>query len=144
MLIHIVAHDLNRGIGINNKLPWNIPADLKRFKGLTTNNTVIMGRKTFESIGKELPNRQNLIVSRSGLGISDAINSAEHENIYIIGGGEIYAQTIDIVDRIELTLIKSVFDGVDAFYPVMPDCFIEVNRVAHSDYDFVTYEKFIK
>lgn len=140
MITHIVAHDLNRAIGGNNQLLWHIPEDLKRFKELTTGNTVIMGGKTFQSIGKSLPNRQNLVVSRKYLSINDAISLARND-IFIIGGGEIYEQTIDLADRIELTLVKREVENADTFYPEVPKCFKEVKREVHDEYDFITYER---
>lgn len=139
MITHIVAHDLNNAIGGDNQLLWHLPEDLKRFKELTTGKTVIMGRKTHESIGCMLPKRQNLIVSRSGLSIDDAIQCAEHE-IYIIGGAEIYNQTMHLADKIELTLVKRYAKNADAFYPKIDLNEFEISeRYIHDEYDFITY-----
>ena len=139
MITHIVAHDLKNAIGGDNQLLWHLPEDLKRFKELTTGKTVIMGRKTHESIGCMLPNRQNLIVSRSGLSIDDAIQCAEHE-IYIIGGAEIYSQTMHLADKIELTLVKRYAKNADAFYPKIDLNEFEISeRYIHDEYDFITY-----
>ena len=145
MIIHIFAHDLYNAIGGKSQVPLNIPEDLKRFKEFTTNNTVIMGRKTHESIGKILPNRQNLIVSKNGLSISEAIEKAESDNIFIIGGGEIYAQTIDIVDSFVLSLVKRYADDADTFYPKIDLNKFEITeRYIHDEYDFITYERIVK
>ena len=139
MIAHIVAHDLNNAISGDNQLLWHLPEDLKRFKELTTGKSVIIGRKTHESIGRMLPNRQNLIVSRSGLSIDDAIQQAEHE-IYIIGGAEIYCQTIHLGDKIELTLVKRYAKNADAFYPKIDLNEFEISeRYIHDEYDFITY-----
>jgi dihydrofolate reductase len=127
----------NKVIGKDNKLPWHFSADLKYFKALTTGHTVIMGRKTFESIGKPLPNRQNFVVSRSlraetenlksFSSIDAAIAAVKTEKAFIIGGAEIYKQTIDKIEGIYLTLIHQDFEG-DAFYPGVPQGFQAVSR----------------
>ncbi|HLB55997.1 MAG TPA: dihydrofolate reductase [Coxiellaceae bacterium] len=123
----VVAKSKNNVIGKDNKLPWHLPADLQHFKNITINKSIIMGRKTFESIGKPLPNRRNIIISRnrhfiaSGCeifsSIDNALNAAKKESeIMIIGGENIFAQTIDRADRIYLTVIDAEFDG-DTFFP---------------------------
>lgn len=148
-IYHVVAMAQNKVIGKDNKLPWHFSADLKFFKALTTGHTVIMGRKTFESIGKPLPNRENFVLSRSSYkiiletfsklrpeeaqrvknfeSIRDAIQAVKTEKAFIIGGAEIYKQTIDKIDGIYLTLIHQDFEG-DAFYPGVPAGFREVSR----------------
>ena len=141
MIYHVVAMAQNKVIGKDNKLPWHFSADLKFFKNLTTGQTVIMGRKTFESIGRPLPNRKNFVVSNTtrigydnhgGLltyfnSIHAAISAVTTENAFIIGGAEIYKQTIDKIEGIYLTLIHQNFEG-DAFYPGIPADFKEVSR----------------
>ena len=131
--IIIAAVDDNNAIGYKGELLVRIPDDLKRFKELTTNNIVIMGRKTYESIGKPLPNRQNIIVSRSNIVLPDCSNtyivdslkaafelaeSLTGDKVYVIGGGQIYDQAIDWVDTIELTEIYEDYPNADAFFPV--------------------------
>ncbi len=129
----IVAMAENRCIGKDNKMPWHIPEDLKRFKSLTMGAPVIMGRKTFESIigylGKPLPGRENIIISKSGYqndfnapvfsSIPCAITHAKtrtDNEIFIIGGAQIYTQSIENTDRIHLTKIHQNVEG-DAFFP---------------------------
>ncbi len=129
----IVAMAQNRCIGKDNQMPWHIPEDLKRFKTLTMGHPVIMGRKTFESIlnylGKPLPGRDNIIISQSGYknefdvpvftSPAAAIAHAKtlnRDEIFIIGGAQIYEQTIALSDRIHLTHIHENIDG-DAFFP---------------------------
>jgi len=140
MIYHVVAMAQNKVIGKNNQLPWHFSADLKFFKNLTTGHTVIMGRKTFDSIGKPLPNRKNFVISSTarhgydnhgGLltyfnSIYAAIAAVSTENAFIIGGAEIYKQTIDNIAGIYLTLIHQDFEG-GAFYPGVPASFKEVS-----------------
>ena len=131
--IIIAAVDDNNAIGYKGELLARIPDDLKRFKELTTNNIVIMGRKTYESIGKPLPNRQNIIVSRSNIVLPDCSNtyivdslkaafelaeSLTGDKVYVIGGGQIYDQAVDWVDTIELTEIYEDYPNADTFFPV--------------------------
>jgi dihydrofolate reductase len=127
-----VAFDENRVIGKNNALIWHLPADLKRFKALTTGHVIIMGRKTFESIGKPLPNRTTIVISRqTDLQIEGAVmaNSVEEailkgksltrEDIFIVGGAEIYALSLPLADQILVTQLHDIFDG-DAYFPEIP------------------------
>ena len=140
MLYHIVAMAKNRAIGKDNKLPWHFPADLKHFKRRTTGSTVIMGRKTYESIGKPLPNRENFVLSRSPqpaqehlrffTSLDEALKNVKTENAFIIGGADLFQQTIERVDGIYLTRIDADYEG-DAFYPEIPESFeeIEIERL---------------
>ena len=124
----------NRVIGKDNQLPWHFSADLKFFKELTTGHTVIMGRKTHESIGRPLPNRENFILSKTKQeskdslrffnSIDEAIKEVKTEKAFIIGGSTIYDQTLDVIDGIYLTHIDQEFEG-DAYYPKLPDNFRE-------------------
>lgn len=126
MLSLIVAMSQNNVIGDKNKLLWNLKEDLRRFKDITTGHPIIMGRKTYESIGKPLPNRKNIIITRSDINIDgcivvhsieEAINMFPNdEEIFIIGGAEIYKQTIGKVDKMYLTVILEDYEG-DAFFP---------------------------
>ena len=129
----ICAIGKNRSIGYKNKLVWHIPKDIEFFRKKTTSNTVIMGRKTFESIGKPLPNRNNIIVTKNqnftcdnciiSHSLVDAISVAkkiEKKEIFIIGGGEIYKQSMGYVDKLYLTIIDEDFQG-DTFFPDFSD-----------------------
>lgn len=128
MLTIIAAISQNNVLGKNNKLIWHLPADLKRFKKLTLGHTIIMGRKTFESIGKPLPGRINIIVTKNkktkqknciiAHSIKEAIKKAfeKDANPFIIGGAEIYKQSLEFAEKIELTKILKNFEG-DAFFP---------------------------
>jgi dihydrofolate reductase len=120
----VLAVSENGVIGRDNQLPWHLPADLRHFKQLTTGHTVIMGRKTYESIGRPLPNRRNVVVSGSGMAqaeglevhdsLGEALKSCLGEDeVFIIGGGTIYAKALalDIVDRIHMTLVHADLDG---------------------------------
>ena len=126
----IVAMAANHTIGKENKLLWSIPEDLRRFKEITSGHHVIMGRKTFESIGRPLPNRTNIILTNdanyvpaNGVLVARTIDQAfeiaeknGESEAFIIGGGEIYFQTLDIADTIYLTKLLDNFDG-DSFFP---------------------------
>lgn len=125
----IVAMAENRVIGNNNQLPWRLPADLKHFKAITTGHPILMGRKTYESIGKPLPNRLNIILTHQAsfqatgcliaTSLDDVISYVQKENIqeiFIIGGAEIYRQFLPRVERLYLTIVHHSFDG-DAYFP---------------------------
>ena len=123
----IAAVSENNVLGKNNKLIWHIPNDLKRFKKLTLGHSVIMGRKTFESIARPLPQRKNIILTRNknykakgaviAHNVKEALNFCENDNQpFIIGGGEIYKLFMSISNKIELTRIHKSYDG-DAFFP---------------------------
>lgn len=134
MINIIAAIGKNRELGKDNKLLWHIPEDFKRFKTLTLGHTVIMGRKTFESIGKPLSNRVNIVVTRNKNVIGGVINHATtifcnslenaiekarqfNKKIFIIGGAEIYKQGIQYADKLYLTLINQEYPEADAFFP---------------------------
>jgi len=121
----IAAMSENRVIGQGNKIPWHLPEDFKWFKKMTTGQIVVMGRKTFESIGKPLPNRETIILSRSAFShpgvrtiasLSEINMSREEHDIFICGGAQIYAQTLPLCSDLYLTLVKRVVEG-DAFFP---------------------------
>jgi dihydrofolate reductase len=130
MLSMIVAMGENRVIGVENRLPWHIPEDLKRFKQITKGHPIIMGRKTFESIGKPLPGRTNIVITRNKEYRAEGIISCSSlkeamewaakapgsEEIFVIGGAEIFKSCLDNADRIYLTLVKWPFDG-DTYLP---------------------------
>lgn len=123
----IVAIDQRNGIGKDNKLLWHLPADLKHFKSVTSGHTVIMGRKTFESIGRALPNRRNIVLSRDAAykaegcevlnNLHQAIDACNAEtSVYIIGGAEIYRQALPIADVLHITRVNTVAEA-DTFFP---------------------------
>lgn len=126
----IAALDRNRAIGRGNTLPWHLPDDLKRFKALTLGKPVLMGRKTAESLGRALPKRRNLVLTRSGrvpfegmeavdsidaaIALAQADGAAE---LCVIGGGELYALALPHAAEMHLTHVDTVVDGCDAFFP---------------------------
>lgn len=124
MVSLIVAHADQFVIGFKNKMPWHLPADLKHVKSLTTNQTIVMGRKTFESLGKPLPNRKNVVLTRStdfSHPEVDVIHSIEEISkldgkVFIFGGANIYKQTMHLVDEMFVTRIEAQFGG-DTFFP---------------------------
>ena len=161
---HVVALSNNNVIGVNNSLPWNLKTDLAHFKNYTSNKIIVMGRKTYESIGRPLPNRINLIVSNTIKEINgaelfknteDAINKAKElcinknlDEIIIIGGGYLFRDTLSITNKLVLTKVDCNIEG-DVFYPD-----IDLNeweklssehftKDSDNDYDFtvITYEK---
>ena len=157
MINIIVAMSKNRVIGDSNSLIWHLPADLKRFKELTTGNPIVMGRKTYESIGRPLPNRRNIIITRDvkyDVEGCEVVNSLEealmicNNNCFIIGGGEIYKQSMSIADQIYLTLVHEDFEGDTEF----PEIGSEWKMVTSQDfepdeknkhkYSFIEYMKF--
>lgn len=138
-LTQVVAFDRNNCIGKDNQLAWHIPEDLKHFKEITAGGVIIMGRKTFESIGKALPNRTNWVITRDknwtadGVKVAHSIETAlelagvdaknsQKNVVFIIGGGEIFGQTLAITDKLETTRIDLDIQG-DAFYPAIPSNF---------------------
>jgi dihydrofolate reductase len=123
----IAAASKNDALGKNNDLLWHLPDDFKRFKQLTTGHYIIMGRKTFESFPKLLPNRTHVVITRQkkyapdGCIVVDSLEKAlqvvpEFEDVYVIGGGEIYQQALAVSDKIELTRVHAEFDA-DTFFP---------------------------
>lgn len=139
----IVAMDDNQLIGKDNALPWHLPADLGYFKKVTTGKTVLMGRKTHESIGRPLPNRRNVIVSRNadfeaqGCEVVSSINAAlelakDDDEVMVMGGASFYEQMLPSVDRLYITYIEGSYEG-DAYFPVFnKDEFEQVSRESHS------------
>ncbi len=146
----VVAHSRNRVIGRDGDLPWHLPSDLRRFKELTTGGTVVMGRRTWDSLPprfRPLPGRRNVVVSRNGCDAPDVRRSVEkalEDGCFVIGGGEIYAQALPHADRVYATEIDADVDG-DVFFPAL-DGFREVQRSAPIEehghrYSFVTYDR---
>lgn len=153
----VVATDRNGGIGINNTLPWRLPEDLAHFKRTTMGHPIIMGRKTFDSIGRPLPNRRNIVITRNPdwkhegveavTSIDEAVRLVGDTPACIIGGAQIYAEVLPHTDRLVVTEIDKVFE-CDAFFPsIDPQLWKEVAREMHHsesngfDYAFVTYQR---
>lgn len=157
----IAAMDRCRGIGRGNALPWHLPDDLKRFKALTLGKPVLMGRKTAESLGRALPKRRNLVLTRSGrvpfkgmeavASIDAAIRIAAADGaaeLCVIGGGELYALALPLATRMHLTHVDTVVEDCDAFFPAFDErAWRKVGRETHvADerhafaFDFVDYE----
>ncbi|MGV3139088.1 dihydrofolate reductase [Brevibacillus agri] len=135
MISLIVAYAKNQVIGKDGDMPWSLPADLKNVKEITTGKTIVMGRKTFESIGKPLPNRRNVVLTRSRAfhpeGV-DVVHTKEEVlalgDVIIFGGAEIYRQFLDVVDRLYITEIDLETEG-DTFFPAWDrDAFVLVDK----------------
>ncbi|MDR3350505.1 MAG: dihydrofolate reductase [Prevotellaceae bacterium] len=158
MLSIIAAVAQNRAIGRENQLLWHISEDLRYFKQLTSGHTVIMGRKTFESIGKPLPNRANIVISRtlppdSRISVAPDLNAAiaqcrEQPEVFIIGGGSIYREALPLAQRLYLTEVHAVCEG-DTFFPeIDPTRWKEISRqdfphgaAFPQPFSFVKYER---
>ncbi len=173
MIISLIAAiGKNNELGKGNDLLWKLPADIKYFKEKTSGHTVIMGRKTFESIGRPLPNRQNIVITRdtnyipTGVEIVHSLNEAlkiasleqgkkfeenqEEVEIFIIGGAQIYAEAMEKANKLYITHIEAEDKDADAFFPeIIPIVFGEISRETHTPdeknplpYAFVEYKKF--
>ncbi len=124
MIAMIAAYDKNKLIGSNGKIPWRIEGEQKRFRHLTTGNAVIMGRRTYEEIGKPLPNRTNIVLSSNGhfdgcinvRSLEEAIRAAGDSDIYISGGSGLYRAALPLAEKLYITEIDAVFDG-DTYFP---------------------------
>lgn len=156
----LVGYDKNRAIGARNTLPWmgKMKTDMQRVKELTTGNAIIMGRTTYESIGRALPNRQNIVITHRPFEAADvdvvaSLDAAyarveQGRDIYIFGGAQIYRLAIDTVDQIVATEVDAVIDGTDTFFPPLDSGkWQEITREHHErdidnayGFDFVTYE----
>jgi dihydrofolate reductase len=159
MITIIAAIAENNALGKDNKLIWHLPADLKRFKKVTLNHHIIMGRKTFESLGKPLPNRTNIVITRNKdytangcvvvNSLQEAIKAAkEDKDPFILGGAEIYKQAILIADKLDLTFVHHKFEA-DVFFPeINKTVWKETSREDYKadnnnkfDFSFVTFER---
>ncbi|MHB8916257.1 MAG: dihydrofolate reductase [Thiobacillus sp.] len=155
----IAALAQNRVIGIKNRLPWKLPEDLAHFKALTLGHPILMGRKTFESLGRPLPGRRNIVITRNadyqpaGCELATSIPAAielcaEAEEIFFIGGAELYQQVLPLVDRLYLTEVQIEAQG-DAWFPEFARAwFAEISRESQISekadvlrFDFVVYER---
>jgi len=155
MITLIAAISQNNCIGKDGKLPWHLPADMKHFKDLTMGHTVIMGRKTWESIPEKfrpLPGRTNVVVTRQlnyalpegvehAASVTEALTGHSGEDVYVIGGAMAYAEALPKADRLEITHIEQTVEG-DAFFPEINLAdWKEINRESHEGFAFVTYER---
>lgn len=160
MIAIVVAMASNNAIGKDNQLLWHITEDMKFFKSLTQGGTVIMGRKTYESIGRPLPNRRNIVVSRSVDHLDDRVDlfhsleeaiqaASSDEKVFIIGGGEVYSQSLAMADTLYITLVDHLYEA-DTFFPTIN--YDEWNVVEKVDYErgasfeypfsFITYKRY--
>lgn len=150
----IAAMDENRVIGRGNRMPWRLPVDLKRFRRITMGHPLIMGRKTHESIGRPLPGRKNVVITRQegyraeGCVVAHDIPSAlavcgDAGEAFVLGGESVFRDFMPLAERIYLTIVRATVEG-DARFPDIPDDFIEVSREPAQDVHplvFVVYER---
>lgn len=159
MLVLVAAIDKQRAIGRDNALPWHLPDDFKHFKALTLGKPILMGRKTAQSLGRALPGRRNLVLTRSGnipFAGMEPVGSLDqaHEligdgELMVIGGGEVYALALPVASRMFLTCVDTLIEGADAFFPAFdPAEWDIVSRQAHSAdarhahaFEFVEYRR---
>ena len=158
MAITIIVAKSNNGIiGKDGDLPWRLPEDLKRFKRLTTGNIVVMGRKTYDSIGRPLPNRKNIVISRNmslkieGVDVEhdlvDVLKRNQEENVYVIGGGQIYVDALPFSEKLEVTEVDVELVGDTSFPEIDSSQWKEIFREKRVDpesnltYSFVSLER---
>lgn len=158
MAITIIVAKSNNGIiGKGGDLPWRLPEDLKRFKRLTTGNIVVMGRKTYDSIGRPLPNRKNIVISRNTLlkidgveveyDLIDVLKRNKEENVYVIGGGQIYVEALPFSEKLEVTEVDVELVGDTSFPEIDSSQWKEIFREKRVDpesnltYSFVSLER---
>jgi dihydrofolate reductase len=152
-IVIVAAVGGNGVIGVQGRLPWRIPEDLARFKQLTMGNSLVMGRATFESIGRPLPGRTNIVLTRrrgwshEGVEVASSfsgaleIAAARGEDAYIAGGAEVYRRALEIADRLELTEVDAEPDGDTWFPQVDWSRWNETAREAHVGFNFVTHDR---
>lgn len=154
MIALVVAHGSNLVIGNQGQIPWDLPEDLHRFRDLTTGHAIVMGRKTYESIGRPLPGRLNIVVSRTAHfegenlitvdSVEEAIKAAGDRDVFFSGGARIYEECLPLVDRMYITEVDAAFDG-DAFFPEYDvsqfDKIVEKEFDGELPYRFLTYIK---
>lgn len=160
MIALVAAVAENGVIGTDNDLPWHLPDDMKYFREITMGKTVVMGRKTFESIvasiGKPLPDRTNLVLTRNSSFTADGVQVLHDaasladlaRDVYVIGGAQVYAATIDQADTLYITEVKTQVEGDAVFPAVNPEIWAETSRVEHAaderhafPFDFVIYKR---
>lgn len=150
MINIIVAMDRNGLIGANGKLPWHLPSDLRFFRDTTLGQIVVMGSKTYESIGKPLPNRINMVLSRkTGCTINRVLDLADGNDIFVIGGANVYEQFLPIADRLIITHIDAEFEG-DTYFPLVDASAFEkvdsrkgFDDVAQLNFDICFYKRLL-
>lgn len=152
-VVIVAAVGRNRVIGVDGRLPWRIPEDLARFKAMTMGHALVMGRATFESIGRALPGRSNIVLTRrpgwsyegvdpaASLEEALAIAADRGQDVYVAGGAEVYRQALEMADAMELTEVDASPDGDTWFPEVDWGIWAETGRVEHPGFDFVTYER---
>lgn len=154
MIALIVAHSKNNVIGNKGRIPWNIKGELRRYKELTTGNVVIMGRRSYEEIGKPLPNRTNIVLSTTktyegenlitARSLKEALDIAGDRDVYISGGEKIFEEAIHIVDKMYITLVDKVIEG-DTYFPDFnkEDFIKQIDEHFHGDipYTYMTYTR---
>ena len=151
-LIIIAALTKNRVIGKDGKIPWHIPEDLKRFKELTSGHTVLMGGKTYESLGRPLPNRRNVVLTSKALTGVETYSTLEQalqalkdeERVFVIGGGRVFTELLESADELHLTIVDRIVEG-DTFFPryehLVERDFSLVMKEERPGYAFVHYER---
>ncbi len=154
----VVAIAANNAIGKDNQLLWRLPNDLKHFKQITSGHTVIMGRKTYDSVGKPLPNRRNIVITRQNITIEgcELVNSldaalalcADELEVFVVGGAEIYRQAMQLTNRIYLTIVHQSFDGDTYFPEIKADEWTATEKEDHQpdekhqfSYSFITLDR---
>jgi dihydrofolate reductase len=153
-IVGIAAVAANGVIGVDNDIPWRIPADWKRFKALTMGHVLIMGRKTYDSIGQSLVGRTTFVITRDRMwrddgvravpSVDEALDQAmllDSQTIYVAGGGEIYRAAWDRLTRLEITEVEQDPDGEVTFPEIDPDEWIETAREPQDGYSFVSYRR---
>lgn len=150
-IILIAAVGSNGVIGRDNDLPWRISEDWQRFKRITMDQTLVMGRKTYDSIGRPLPGRHTIVITRQsdwsvpGVQVTNSLDNAlelaKTSDIFIAGGGEIYRQGLPLADRLEITEVDQAPDGDVTFPDIDPDDWQETARDKHEGFTFVTYSR---
>ena len=163
-IVHVVAMDQKNCIGVDNQLPWHLPADLQHFKRITQGGVIVMGRKTFDSLGRLLPNRSHWVLTRQNDWSHDGVHVVQtldeliqgasadaiargQSSIYVIGGGELFTLTLPIADRLEVTHVELDVAGT-AHYPQIPAEWVKVNTESEQadektgvKFSFITYRK---
>ena len=167
-IVHVVAMDEKNCIGVDNQLPWHLPADLQHFKQITQGGVIVMGRKTFDSLGRLLPNRSHWVLTRQTDWVHDGVHVVQtldaliqgstadavargQSSIYVIGGGELFALTLSIADRLEITHVELDVAGA-AHYPQIPAEWVanpsenntgnaQIDATTGVKFSFVTYRK---
>lgn len=151
----VAAVGRNGVIGVDGRLPWRIPKDLARFKRLTMGHALVMGRATFESIGRPLPGRTNIVLTRNhdwsheGVEVAGSLDeaieiaSSRGQDLFVAGGSEVYRAALDVADSMELTEVDADPEGDTWFPDVDWSEWRETAREAHEDFDFVRYDKIV-